>query len=648
MPHFCRIEPRLVAWLLAGLFASAAAMAQTPPPAEEVKALNAQMTPLWDAKQWPEVEQLARRLVQLDPEQPVHRRNLIASLRAQGKHEARQVEEVALAGLPTASAADLGRPCWAHLERNQAALAQPFCQKAVEREPGLFNARANLGHVHLLLGNAAQARVQYAEALAAFPKDEQIKDLTGDFDLFIAKSWQTGAAGTERDWLAKGIVEFRALLALRRKATAEENNAGLRPAVLDIERDVLQRSVALLGLNNSFSQRVARVWAQHVRELGIRERLPLPTAMADLTLALRVDPAMVDALLARAGLRAKAKDWEGAFADIASAMHLAPNDAEHLAARGDIKKEQGDRDGAMADYTMAMQREPANAYLVAWRGDAKKDLGDLDGAIADFTRAMQLAPKRATYARWRGDAKSAKQDHEGATADLTLAMQLGPKDGTNAAYRGLARKAQGDLDGAIADLTLAMQLDPKHPLYANWRGDAKKAKHDLAGAIADYTLAMQLDPQDASHVWSRALAREGLKDWDGAIADYTRAMQLDPQKANYVWGRGKAKADTADWEGAAADYLRSAELDKLQGTYLGFTLKLIEEGKLGPAWKARVNPICEQIRQRSTGDPVAFSHGALSLELNATQRLQALGMGEMMVAVAQRSCATLTGAPARH
>jgi tetratricopeptide (TPR) repeat protein/predicted aspartyl protease len=191
-------------------------------------------------------------------------------------------------------------------------------------------------------------------------------------------------------------------------------------------------------------------------------------AMKDLDRAVELKPGYVLALLYRAELRIKGKDFAGARADLDAVDRYAAKQA-------DIRYE------LAQDYIAADQPALAVAQFDAWlvsnRQDSKRHL-----ALARrcWARALQ------------------NENLDQALSDCGAAMQgiyaKAPGYGNFLGYRGLVRYRMGRYDKAIADYDDAVKLDPKAALWLYSRGLAKIRAKRTAEGQADMAQALKLEP----------------------------------------------------------------------------------------------------------------------------------------------------------
>jgi tetratricopeptide (TPR) repeat protein len=120
-------------------------------------------------------------------------------------------------------------------------------------------------------------------------------------------------------------------------------------------------------------------------------------------------------------------DYDRAIADFTLAIRLNPNKFEYYAARGDAYATKGDPDRAVADYGTVLRLKPDDALTYTKRGDVYADKMDYDRAIADYDQAIKLDPAESSYIG-RGDIYNRKGDYARAIADYDAAIASGNGD----------------------------------------------------------------------------------------------------------------------------------------------------------------------------------------------------------------------------
>ena len=88
-------------------------------------------------------------------------------------------------------------------------------------------------------------------------------------------------------------------------------------------------------------------------------------------------------------------DYKGALADLDIAIHLQPDNAEAYIERGSAKHELDDYEGALVDLNIAIRINPDSEMGYLYRARAKVKVGDYKGVIADLDIASRIDPEIA-------------------------------------------------------------------------------------------------------------------------------------------------------------------------------------------------------------------------------------------------------------
>ena len=161
-------------------------------------------------------------------------------------------------------------------------------------------------------------------------------------------------------------------------------------------------------------------------------------AFRDLTKAIEINPAYVEAYWTRATVRRARKESERAIIeDYDKAIKANPGNAEGYYNRGMAYHGSGKADQAMADYSKAIEINPKHAKALTDRGAAYLDKSDYERAFQDYDKALEVDPQYALGYAVRGDAHAKKGDKQRAIADYRRALLLDPKQTT--AKDGLER-----------------------------------------------------------------------------------------------------------------------------------------------------------------------------------------------------------------
>jgi len=213
-------------------------------------------------------------------------------------------------------------------------------------------------------------------------------------------------------------------------------------------------------------------------------------AINSYTGALKKDPGMADAYIARGNAYSGKLDSANAQNDYAAAANIN-GDYDHFA-RGYSLLAAKDYQSAVSEFTQAMAKKTNLFAAYNDRGVAYTNMGNQDLAIADFTEAITLNANSAFPYNNRGNSWLMKTSYDKAIEDYSKAMELYPALVFAYSGRGLANYRMKTYEKAIADYTKAIVITPKDPMLYSLRGDAYSARGDKALADADYAIAREL------------------------------------------------------------------------------------------------------------------------------------------------------------
>lgn len=236
-------------------------------------------------------------------------------------------------------------------------------------------------------------------------------------------------------------------------------------------------------------------------------------AIADLSMAIKLDTKSQGAFYNRANLYTDLKQYKLAKADFDQALKLNPKDSGALVARGSVERALGDEKAAMLDYNRAIGLNPRSTVAYKNRGNLSFYLGEYKAALYDYEQTLRLDPNDEDAFINRGNARSALRDYKGAIEDYNVVLHLNKNDGMIYSNRGVAREGLRDYIGAIEDFEKALKLDPKLELAYFHRGNCYRMRGDYKLAIADYEKALEIDPDhvDAQKYKDFALRALNLK-----------------------------------------------------------------------------------------------------------------------------------------
>ncbi len=267
-----------------------------------------------------------------------------------------------------------------------------------------------------------------------------------------------------------------------------------------------------------------------------------------------------------------------------------------------------DREG-LAVLARLVAESPNNPYLHFQQAHALYAKGRLDEAMAEYRQAIALDPKLAKAHYNLGVALADQGRLDEAMAECRQAIALDPKLAKAHYNLGNALYAKGRLDEAMAEYRQAIALDPKHAKAHTNLGNALRDKGRLDEAMAEYRQAIALDPKlaMAHNNLGNALRDKGRL--DEAMAEYRQAIALDPKLALAHNNLGNALRDKGRLDEAMAEYRQVIALDpKLAQPHNNLGNALRDKGRLDEAMA--------KYRQAIALDPkLALAHTNLGVAL---------------------------------
>ncbi len=192
---------------------------------------------------------------------------------------------------------------------------------------------------------------------------------------------------------------------------------------------------------------------------------------ADLDRAIALDPADVDARLARAVGRLHDHDKPGALADLDAADHAADAAAMERLRIGAMLAEAGQPQRAIGQFDQWITahpddvRRPTALNSRCW---ARALAGiELDAALRDCDAALRTRPGTAAFLDSRGTVRLRRGEWAKAIADFDAALAVAPTMAWSRYVRGIAKLRSGDAAAGKVDIDAALAL---------WPGIADEAK----------------------------------------------------------------------------------------------------------------------------------------------------------------------------
>jgi tetratricopeptide (TPR) repeat protein len=320
--------------------------------------------------------------------------------------------------------------------------------------------------------------------------------------------------------------------------------------------------------------------AEALYEMGIAklDEEQYEQALSHLNESIKLNPKYPEAYSARAEVRERLNDLDGAMIDYAICVELLPDWYEPLFSLAVIRYELKLYELAKQDFlklqhlptgltTRIIYRQTAKGTgtdkITTAQSGMKSDLYNYLGLIetqmqnckAGITyldSAIKLSPHEAHYYVNRARAKQECKDQT-AQDDFNRALAIDP-DRSLTKYNMTVQSKLNSFEQTENQLTEIIQNDTtlQYPYVA--RGFYRLSSGNLKGALADYDRALKIDGRNPQLWLNRGLTKEKLQDYTGAFSDYTQAIELQENFANAWLNRGNVLMKQNRFEDAIEDY----------------------------------------------------------------------------------------------
>jgi predicted O-linked N-acetylglucosamine transferase (SPINDLY family) len=315
---------------------------------------------------------------------------------------------------PAAGAQELIAQAYAAHHAGRLDEAQAGYRRALEADPGNFDAQYLLGVIALQRARADEARAHFEHAVRL-----------------------NGASAAAHNGLGE---------ALRRLGRADEALASLRRAV-ELEPQLGEAQFNLGSL---------------LRQTG-RSR----EAVEALQRAIEINPAFAAAHAGLADALQAAGEPDEALASAQRALALEPASPAHHLRVGNLLREKGYLDEAAAAYRAALEREPRLPEAHNNLGNVLRHQGRTDEALACYERALTVKPDFAAALLNAAQLMRENRRLADAVAAYRLLLEQRPDMAEAHLDLGNALKGMGDARGALEAYARALELDPEYA-EARW------------------------------------------------------------------------------------------------------------------------------------------------------------------------------------
>lgn len=528
--------------------------------------------------------------------------------------------------------------------------AEEDASMAIERNPFIVDAYEVRGVARQNLGKNREAIDDYNHVLEMFPESQGVL-----FNKAMAQHEikdREGAAETFETLLKRfpryeGGYLGRARLRLETKDTIGAKS--------DIEKALSINSSAI----NGYLMRA---------DIAINSGKDYKSALADMDMAIKIQPNYAGYYINRAYLRYMNDDFYGAFADYDHAISLDPMNTMAIFNRGLLRAEVHYTNKAIEDFTTVININGNDYKTLYNRAILLAEIGDFDAALADLNKVIAAYPDFAAAYFLRFDIKRQKGDIREAEKDYNKSLSLAKTKVPVAPERQFSDNSGGDGDTTDSD----------SPAVTETQEQVKKRFSSLAtisenftpeqdvsgirGKVQDQDLRVELEPvfmmtyytsptemrlnseyiREVNEINSTGLLRFGLQvanreaELRGPDTEQSHRSSIDfynsyianhPPRAIDFFGRAMDFYTVGDFGRAISDLERAIELtpDFTLAYLLKAQIKYIEERRekgddnsriiLSPADIADIMTDIDEVIRLSPFMPVAhYNRGVLLAE----------------------------------
>jgi tetratricopeptide (TPR) repeat protein len=265
-------------------------------------------------------------------------------------------------------------------------------------------------------------------------------------------------------------------------------------------------------------------------------------ALADMEVALRLDPLNVEYRLRAGDLQYASLQVEKARFNFERATQLAPEDVRPVLKLAEIELVLRKYKESIALVNAALRKEPTAAHGYYLKGWIYMETKDTTTAISSFRTAVEQDPQDYNAYVLLGKLSAARHDPL-AEQYYTTAIDLRPNSVEAIYNRAIYYQEHGKDSLALAAYDRIKEIDPRNALaWYNSGWVRLEHLHDLAQAKRDFTKAIDIETNYADAWYNRGVAMELTQEMDSAAANYQLCLSIQPGHALAIAALGRLAA----------------------------------------------------------------------------------------------------------
>jgi tetratricopeptide (TPR) repeat protein len=497
-------------------------------------------------RNWPEVVQNARKALELNPKLALAHHLLGRALIAQAKYDEAIAELDQAVRLEPAFMWARYYRAQAYAYRQEYSRALDELREAVERFPKAEVPHLALGwflatcpHDAYRDGNAAVAEATRGCEISRWSNWYALDALgaayaeNGDFEEAIKFATQAlgmpGSTPKEREWVERRISLYEHGIAARDMGGADLVRTLFEEAISAYANQDFERALKCFNLvlppnpGASVSAAAFRFFD------GIYDAKNRPPWAKGETAE------MTNGFFYRGVVYGKLREWDEAIADLSTALRREPASSQALAARSFCWEHKGVMERASRDVDQMLEINPDDPVAYAVSADQRQIQGQGDAALELAANAIRLDPKLALPHEVRGRVFAARNNLEEADHEFSEAQRLEPKHIENlfgSAYAFQRRRDYRHAEKEFREMAARFPRSAYAQNAAAWflATCPETARRDGAEALKRAKLACELGKwSDPGHVDTLAAAYAEAGDFKLAVRYVSDAVGKEPE-----------------------------------------------------------------------------------------------------------------------